>query len=84
MMGKDLRGWWIGILRERALDSFDCGWFKCLLCGGGVGIFWASVFKRLENVAWAGDSEFLKADSEDSEQRYGDWKRHPQRYGDPL
>lgn len=40
----------------------------------GVGIFWVSVFKRLGNVAFARGSEFLKADSEDGKQGYGDWK----------
>lgn len=84
-MGKGLQGRGIEILRGGGSGFFDCGWFKCLLCGGVVGIFWASVFKRLENVACAkGDSEFLKADSEDIKQNYGDWKRYSQRHGDPL
>lgn len=83
-MRKDLRRWWIGILRGIALDFLIAvGLNACSVAGASV-FFGVSVFKRLENVAFARVSEFLKSDSEDSKQDYGDWKRHSQGHGDSL
>ena len=75
----------MGILRGTALDFFDCGWSKMLALRRRASVFFGLLFSSdWKMLRGQGGSEFLKADSEDSEQRYGDWKRHSQRYGDPL